>query len=45
MAVSPEYRAWILDLLGRVGHATGRSMFGGFGLYLDGVPAVAKSGS
>jgi DNA transformation protein and related proteins len=37
MAVSPEYRAWILELLGRVGHATGRSMFGGFGLYLDGV--------
>lgn len=37
MAVSPEYRAWVLELLGRVGTVTGRSMFGGFGLYLDGL--------
>lgn len=37
MAVSPEYRDWILELLGRAGSVTGRSMFGGYGLYLDGV--------
>jgi DNA transformation protein len=37
MPVTPDYRDWILELLGRVGGVTGRSMFGGYGLYLDGV--------
>ena len=37
MAVSPEYREWILELLRPVGSVSGRSMFGGYGLYLDGL--------
>ena len=37
MAVSPEYRAWVLELLGRVGPVTARAMFGAVGLYLDGL--------
>ena len=37
MAVSPDYRAWVLEQLRRAGPVTGRAMFGGYGLYLDGV--------
>jgi DNA transformation protein and related proteins len=37
MAVSPEYRAWVLELLGRVAPVSGRAMFGAVGLYLDGI--------
>jgi DNA transformation protein len=37
MAVSQEYRAWVLELLGRVGPVTARAMFGAVGLYLDGL--------
>jgi DNA transformation protein len=37
MAVSPELRDYILDLLNGLGGVTARSMFGGIGLYRDGV--------
>lgn len=37
MPVSPDYRAYVLEQLARLGHVTGKSMFGGVGLYLDGV--------
>ena len=37
MAVSPEFRAWVLEILGGLSQVTGRSMFGGFGLYRDGL--------
>ena len=37
MAVSPELRDHILDLLDGLGGVTARSMFGGVGLYRDGV--------
>lgn len=36
MSVSPEYRDWALEQLREAGNVTGRSMFGGYGLYLDG---------
>ena len=36
MAVSPEYRDWVLEQLREAGTVTGRSMFGGYGIYLDG---------
>ncbi len=37
MALSPEFRAHALELLEGLGPVTARSMFGGAGLYLDGV--------
>lgn len=37
MPVSPEYRDWILEQLRQTGTVTARSMFGGTGLYLDGL--------
>ena len=37
MAVSKEYRDHILDLLSEVEGVTARGMFGGAGLYLDGI--------
>lgn len=38
MAVSPEYRAFVLEQLGRVAPAvTSRSMFGGVGVYSAGL--------
>ena len=37
MAVSPEYREWVLEQLRQVGSVSGRAMFGGYGLYLDGL--------
>lgn len=37
MSVSPEYREWVLEQLREVGPVTGRAMFGGYGLYLDGL--------
>ena len=36
MSVSPEYRAWVLEQLRLLPNVTGRSMFGGYSLYLDG---------
>ena len=37
MAVSKEFRDHILDLLSEVDGVTARAMFGGAGLYLDGI--------
>jgi DNA transformation protein len=37
MPVSPEYRDYVLEQLASLGHITGKSMFGGVGIYLDGV--------
>lgn len=37
MPVSPDYRAYVLEQLACLGHVAGKSMFGGVGLYLDGV--------
>jgi DNA transformation protein and related proteins len=37
MAVSPSYKTFVLEQLKVVGSVTARSMFGGVGLYLDGV--------
>ena len=37
MAVSPEYRSWVHEQLRLAGPVTGRSMFGGYGLYRDGL--------
>lgn len=37
MAVSPTYKAFVLEQLLVVGPVTARAMFGGVGLYLDGV--------
>jgi len=37
MAVSPEFRDYILDQLTALGPVQARPMFGGAGLYLDGV--------
>jgi DNA transformation protein and related proteins len=36
MAVSPEYREFVMEQLGRVVNVTSRSMFGGVGIYADG---------
>ncbi|HET7322123.1 MAG TPA: TfoX/Sxy family protein [Longimicrobiaceae bacterium] len=36
MSVSPEYREWVVEQLRHAGTVTGRSMFGGYALYLDG---------
>ena len=36
MAVSPEYRAFVLEQLGRVAPVTSRAMFGGVGVYSGG---------
>lgn len=35
MAVSPEYRAYVLEQLACLGGVTDRPMFGGVGIYLD----------
>jgi DNA transformation protein len=37
MAVNPEYKAYVLDQLAPLGPVTARAMFGGAGIYLDGV--------
>jgi DNA transformation protein len=37
MPVSPEYREFVLEQLGRVAPVTVRSMFGGAGIYADGM--------
>ena len=37
MAVSAEYREFVLEQLGRVVPVTSRSMFGGVGVYSDGL--------
>lgn len=37
MAVSAEYREYVLEQLGRVARVTSRSMFGGVGIYADGL--------
>ena len=35
MSVSPEYRDYVLEQLGRVTPVTSRAMFGGVGIYAD----------
>src|SRR5262245_40736765 len=37
MAVSESYRLFVLEQLGRVANVTGKSMFGGVGLYAEGL--------
>ena len=37
MAVSESYRAFVLEQLGRVTPVTGKSMFGGVGIYAQGL--------
>ena len=37
MAVTREYRDWVIEQLRYVGPVTARSMFGGVGLYCDGL--------
>lgn len=37
MAVSREYREYVLEQLGRVAPVTSRAMFGGVGVYSDGL--------
>ena len=37
MAVSQEYREFVLEQLGRVAPVTSRAMFGGVGIYSDGL--------
>ena len=37
MAVSPGYRDFVLEQLGRVAPVTARAMFGGVGVYSDGL--------
>jgi DNA transformation protein len=37
MAVSESYRVFVLEQLGRVTPVTGRSMFGGVGIYAEGL--------
>ena len=37
MAISEEYLEYVLDQLRGTGHVTSRKMFGGAGLYLEGV--------
>ncbi|HZR19077.1 MAG TPA: TfoX/Sxy family protein [Verrucomicrobiae bacterium] len=37
MAVSPSYREFVLEQLGRVMPVTGKSMFGGVGIYAQGL--------
>jgi DNA transformation protein len=37
MSVSGDHLAWIVDQLAELGPVTARRMFGGAGLYLDGV--------
>ena len=37
MAVTPQYRDYVVEQLSCVGRVAARSMFGGVGLYLDGV--------
>lgn len=37
MPVTPEYREYVLEQLGRVAPVTHRSMFGGVGIYSDGL--------
>jgi DNA transformation protein len=37
MAVSAGYRDFVLEQLASAGHVTSRAMFGGVGLYLDGL--------
>lgn len=37
MRVSAEYRSFVLEQLGRVARVSARSMFGGVGIYADGL--------
>jgi DNA transformation protein len=37
MPVSPDYRKFVLEQLAPLGRVTDKSMFGGVGVYLDGV--------
>jgi DNA transformation protein len=37
MAVSADYREYVLEQMGRVAPVSGRAMFGGVGIYSDGL--------
>ncbi len=37
MSVSPEFRDYVLDLLAAAGEVMAKPMFGGYGLYLQGM--------
>ncbi len=37
MAVTPDYREFVLEQLGRIAPVSARSMFGGVGIYSDGL--------
>lgn len=37
MPVTPEYREFVLEQLGRIAPVTSRGMFGGVGIYADGL--------
>lgn len=37
MSTSPEYAAYVLDQLSEAGAVTHRKMFGGVGIYIDGI--------
>jgi DNA transformation protein len=37
MAISSSYKTWVLEQLGAVRPVTGRAMFGGLGLYAEGL--------
>jgi DNA transformation protein len=37
MAVSQSYREFVLEQLGRVSRVTGKAMFGGVGIYAQGL--------
>lgn len=37
MSVSPAYREYVLEQLGRVAPVTARSLFGGLGIYAEGL--------
>ena len=45
MATSPEFASYILDQLSEAGDITSRKMFGGVGVYLDGVFCAMISSS
>ncbi len=45
MSTSPEYTAYILDQLAEAGTITNRKMFGGVGVYVDGIFCAIISSS
>ena len=45
MSTSPEYAAYVLDQLSGAGNITHRKMFGGVGVYVDGIFCAIISSS